>query len=356
VVLVPGPREEIAVVRRIFRRFVDGCAMAEIARELNRKGVLSARGGPWCAELVRRLLGNELMVGVYTFNRTCTTLRTSRRRNPPERWVRMKVMDPIIDPQLFRQAQRRIGLRPRECLTRQTMLQALRRLLDERGHLTYAIIKSCPYTPKPATYCKYFGSIFKAYEAIGFTPCRRKWAMHPGKYGATDDELVDLLKRAHRKHGVLRGELIDADPQLPSSDLYRSRFGSLCRAYELAGLPHTRSELSRQAHRRAVSRGRALTGPRTSRKTYSAEELIQCLRSLHARDGYVCVKSLRADPCSPHDEAFRRMFGSLYTAYELAGLTSNRREVLRAGMRRRREAMSRRKQARANVSTMRNRD
>jgi hypothetical protein len=50
-----------------------------------------------------------------------------------------------------------------------------------------------------------------------------------------DDELVALLRELHVQHGRLSGILIDESPAMPSSAVYRHRFGSLVRAYQLVG-------------------------------------------------------------------------------------------------------------------------
>jgi hypothetical protein len=50
-----------------------------------------------------------------------------------------------------------------------------------------------------------------------------------------DDELIVRLKSLARRHPTLSASLIDAAEDLPTSATFRSRFGSLIRAYQLAG-------------------------------------------------------------------------------------------------------------------------
>lgn len=50
-----------------------------------------------------------------------------------------------------------------------------------------------------------------------------------------DVQMLHLLRQALEKHGVLSGIVIDEDDDTPSSAVYRSRFGSLLRAYSLVG-------------------------------------------------------------------------------------------------------------------------
>lgn len=51
----------------------------------------------------------------------------------------------------------------------------------------------------------------------------------------TDEDLLEKLKGVLDKHGRISGFLIDEIPDSPTSSLYRSRFGSLIRAYSLIG-------------------------------------------------------------------------------------------------------------------------
>ncbi|WP_433989117.1 hypothetical protein SuNHUV7_33070 (plasmid) [Pseudoseohaeicola sp. NH-UV-7] len=51
----------------------------------------------------------------------------------------------------------------------------------------------------------------------------------------TDDEMLEGLKEVFKAQGFLSGLVIDEADALPSSSAYRSRFGSLLRAYRLVG-------------------------------------------------------------------------------------------------------------------------
>jgi DNA invertase Pin-like site-specific DNA recombinase len=51
----------------------------------------------------------------------------------------------------------------------------------------------------------------------------------------SDAEMLNLLKTAFEREGCLSGIMIDETDGLPSSSAYRSRFGSLLRAYSLVG-------------------------------------------------------------------------------------------------------------------------
>ena len=51
----------------------------------------------------------------------------------------------------------------------------------------------------------------------------------------SDDEMIERLERLLKKKGFLSGIIIDEADDMPSSSCYASRFGSLARAYKLAG-------------------------------------------------------------------------------------------------------------------------
>ncbi len=56
----------------------------------------------------------------------------------------------------------------------------------------------------------------------------------------TDDEMLQILRNVLQAHGRISGILIDEQDNAPSSSAFRSRFGSLVRAYQLIGyIPET---------------------------------------------------------------------------------------------------------------------
>ncbi|MCU1527538.1 MAG: recombinase [Frondihabitans sp.] len=56
----------------------------------------------------------------------------------------------------------------------------------------------------------------------------------------SDQELLDQLQALLERHGAISGLIIDERSDMPSSSAYRSRFGSLLRAYQLIGYRPTR--------------------------------------------------------------------------------------------------------------------
>ena len=83
VVTVPGPPEELEIIRRIFRMYVRRKMTLEaIADTLNKEGTPATGRNGWQARIVRAVLTSELCVGRYTYNRTTKRLQAARRRNP----------------------------------------------------------------------------------------------------------------------------------------------------------------------------------------------------------------------------------------------------------------------------------
>ena len=91
VVLVPGPPEEVEVVRWIYRMFVEeGRSKREIAGRLNAEGILTRprpgvdpRHGP-------PGLTNEKYIGNNVYNRVSFKLKKKRVVNPPEMWIQRR--------------------------------------------------------------------------------------------------------------------------------------------------------------------------------------------------------------------------------------------------------------------------
>ncbi|WP_161497197.1 recombinase family protein [Bradyrhizobium nitroreducens] len=174
VVLRRGPPHEVETVRLIFDRFVSGhLTETKIARELNLAGELN-RGRPWSFGKIRYLLQNENYIGTNRYNRHSCKLRTVRKVNPPEQWIKKEgAFEPIVDKEIFAKAQQILEDR-RRCwgLSDEEMLKRLRVLLHRRGRLSRDIINETEGIPSSVSYLTRFGSLMAAYRLIGYTPKR----------------------------------------------------------------------------------------------------------------------------------------------------------------------------------------
>jgi DNA invertase Pin-like site-specific DNA recombinase len=173
VVLIPGPSTEVENVRSIYRAFVEqGKPEREIAELLNSRGVRTDLGRAWTRGTVHQVLINEKYVGNNVWNRVSFKLKRKRVWNTPDMWIRADgAFEPIVDRLLFEAAQVIIRERSRR-LSDDQMLDALRRLLEQKGELSGLIIDETEGIPSSSAYQSRFGSLVRAYQLIGFTPDR----------------------------------------------------------------------------------------------------------------------------------------------------------------------------------------
>jgi len=169
VILRPGPDDEVAIVRRIFRTFASGeKSEIAIAKELNDEGRVNQFGRPWNRSTISHILVNEKYVGHNVYNRTSHKLKGKCVKNPQEMWIRStNAFEAVAHSELFLAAQRRMD----EITNRksdQRMLDNLSALLAAKGRLTSKIIDAAEFLPCAGSYHRRFGSLIKAYELIGF--------------------------------------------------------------------------------------------------------------------------------------------------------------------------------------------
>jgi DNA invertase Pin-like site-specific DNA recombinase len=193
VILVPGPAEEVQVVRDIYRMLIsDGLPIYAIARELNHSGVPYQGGSRWTHHTVAEVLTNPKYVGCHVYGRTTSRLYTPTVRLPKSDWLLSpRAFEPIVDDPTFVEAQRILESRTIN-KTDKELLDALKRLLAQEGRLSLKLVKESPDVPSPSTYRLRFGSLRHAYDLIGYG--------RPDQFGP-----IDLRRRTQ----ALREELID---------------------------------------------------------------------------------------------------------------------------------------------------
>ncbi|WP_027170494.1 recombinase family protein [Mesorhizobium sp. WSM3224] len=201
VIIVPGPPEEIATVRLIFRLFVgSGKNEAEIARYLNARGMVNDFGRSWKREGVRRVLTNEKYIGNNVWNRRCTKLKSKMVYNPPDQWVRAdNAFEPIVNRRTFDKAQKILSsLYPR--MNDDEMLVALRNLYERHGKLSGDIIDAAPECPSSWRYRSRFGGLLGAYKLVGCLPPRKCHFMEiDNRLEATRHRVIEDLLVAIRE-------------------------------------------------------------------------------------------------------------------------------------------------------------
>ena len=181
VTLAPGPETEIRWVQEIYRMFIhEHMRLQHIANKLNNLGVPGLHGRKWTRNIVTGILRNPKYKGTLRYNTTTQTLNSRNRKNPETEWIVIPgAYESIVEPAIFEMAQQEFRDRP---------------------------------------------------------------------YNQSNDQVVESLRSVLKKAGRLTPELIrnsrttgcSGQPNALCPEGYRRRFGSLARAYELAGYesPH----------------------------------------------------------------------------------------------------------------------
>lgn len=171
VILIPGPDEEVAIVRQVYNWFIDdGWSELDIAEELNRRGVVTDHARPWTRGSVHQLLINEKYIGNNVWARTSCKLKGTHVRNAPADWVRAdNAFAGIVHPAKFEAAQAIISARS-DRLSDEIMLARLEHILKQRGYLSGLIIDEADDCPSSSSFRSRFGSLLRAYALVGFSP------------------------------------------------------------------------------------------------------------------------------------------------------------------------------------------
>jgi len=333
VVYAVGSDDEVKVIRDIFTWYTrDRMSIRQIGKRLIDTNAPRGDHSSWSESRVRRILSDELVLGVYVFNRTTQRLKSKPRQNPPEALIKTKIVEPIISRALFESAARRLRIR-RHDITPDEHLAAVSRLLRAKGYLTGKLITQCPYTQSADVLTRKFGSIHRVYELVGYKP-DGWWRPRNGIGPFSNDELLDRLRAVHDRVGYVNEHVINREPSIPSVSTFQQRFGRLTDAYRLAGIPYGRTELQRlgSARMKASRTGeppRTIARPRWSElaSRFTDGELIECLRRLHKERGYVTAQIIREDELSPTPMVFAMRFGSLLNAYACAGIENRRFDI-----------------------------
>ena len=199
-------REEAAIVRRLFERYVAGDGgLATLAKDLNGEGVPPPRGHRhgWAPSCVRAILHRELYRGVVVWNKTQSIHRggtqTSRKR-PQSEWLTIDAPDlRIIPADLWERVDRKI----------QQIRQAFARTANGRlcGHPSGADLRSA-YLLSGLAKCAICGGSLVAYKR---------------KRGDGKDLYICVF---HHKRGPL---------ERPSDSPTDARFRPAARPHERAG-------------------------------------------------------------------------------------------------------------------------
>jgi DNA invertase Pin-like site-specific DNA recombinase len=196
VILAPGPAQEVDVVRRMYRMFVqEGRSEREIAGTLNKDGLLTDLGRTWTRASVHQVLTNEKYIGNNVYNRVSFKLKQRRVVNTREMWIRAEGAYPsIVDHALFERARAIVDARSRH-YSDEELLSFLRMLLEQQGVLSGLVIDERDEMPSSSVYRHRFGSLLRAYELIGYEPDR-------------DYRYIEINRALRRSHPQIVAEII----------------------------------------------------------------------------------------------------------------------------------------------------
>src|SRR5271157_3759473 len=146
-VLVPGPADEIRVIKEIFRLYIkEKRSMPGIARRLNELGILHG-GVRWTYQAIRLILFSEKYAGSLVWGRYTQKLQSKYVPVPKEKWVVARgVIEPIVDRQTFDAARTVWANRTKQFSDKQ-YLDSLRSLLETSGRLNARLINESAMTP-----------------------------------------------------------------------------------------------------------------------------------------------------------------------------------------------------------------
>ncbi len=197
VVLVPGPSDEVAMVREIYRQFVDERrSERQIADWLNAEGVMSDLERPWSRSTVHQVLINDKYAGHNVWGRTSFKLKNKHVSNDPSEWIRHDQAFPaIVTQSLFDQARLIIEERSKR-LTDEEMLALLATMLSKKGYLSGLVIDEFDDAPSSSVYQSRFGSLLRAYSLVGYAP------EHDYRY-------LEINRALRRKHPSVVKHVID---------------------------------------------------------------------------------------------------------------------------------------------------
>jgi len=196
VVLVLGPDEEVATVRRVYRMFLDEqLTESEIATRLNAQGLRTDLGRAWSRGTVHQLLTNEKYIGNNVYHRTSFKLKRKHVINPPDMWIRATgAFAAIVEISDFLHVQEIILARAKR-YTNEEMLEKLREIFRNFGRISGVMIDEREDMPSSAAFRSRFGSLMRAYQLIGYTP-------------ETDYAFIQINRFLRQKHPELIQEII----------------------------------------------------------------------------------------------------------------------------------------------------
>ena len=167
VVLVPGSKGEVGTVLEIYALLLAGERPAAIVRRLNSENVRYLANKPWDFNAVMRVLTNPVYMGANVWGRSTKKLHSKYKSLPRKEWIcALNAFPAIVDQRTYERAQ--ILLR-RTTANRsdESLLNDLKRLLRNKGHLSITLIEKNPRLASYSCYRSRFGCLREIYRLVG---------------------------------------------------------------------------------------------------------------------------------------------------------------------------------------------
>jgi len=193
--VVPGPEQEIAIVRSAFDAFtVRGLRASKIIEELNKEPSTWLRGKPWTFYKMRRLLTDERYLGTITFRCYDDCFKRKLHPESPSKVIRYEhAFPPIVPVKQFCAAAERIRHRLRT-FDDETLIRMLKSLYKKKGTMSRFVIERSYEMPRYTTYRDRFGTLLKAYNLAGIPTARDcSYIAKNRKKRADTDDTLDVL-------------------------------------------------------------------------------------------------------------------------------------------------------------------
>jgi hypothetical protein len=126
----------------------------------------------WTRATVREVLTNEKYVGNNVYNRISFKLKKHRIVNQPDMWIKKEgAFEAIVSPEVFYMAQGIIRARAHR-FSNEELIEKLRNRCTNTVDFVGPDHRRDGRHALAAAYIHRFGSLIRAYEAVGFTPDR----------------------------------------------------------------------------------------------------------------------------------------------------------------------------------------
>lgn len=318
---VRGPATEVALVQRIFRMYsVEDASIAMICTWLAEQKKLQQNGRAWTHHAISNMLQNEIYIGNYVFGRRCNNLG-NRYMSDRRDWVRSRMVDPVISEAQFNATAAKLARTTRRCYPDKELIDGLATLFKAEGFISHSLIRDCTFLPRPEVFVRRFGSLHAACRLIGHEKPHRSYKGGL-KRGYSNEELVHELRRILAEKGEITRKAVDEDAVSPRAGYFIRRLGGIRNMAIMAGALFLKMPKA-PAHR--DTDGNLLT----------QQTLLECLRKVFAKHGYLAERLIDADPSVPSAGYYRRTFGSIRTAYAMVGYCDTRSEIMQASSDRR---------------------